>query len=126
MVETRTRRTTTEPAANSSSQVAAAVAGNSILIVDDEPLIRDTLAEYLTQEGYLVAACANGAEALALAGKRRFGVALCDVQLPGMDGLALLERLRRISPETFVLVRACHHGLRHGGERRRGVPARRT
>jgi DNA-binding NtrC family response regulator len=105
MVETRTRRATTaEPAPARSSRAANEVSGNTILIVDDEPLIRDTLAEYLTQEGYPVAACANGEQALALAGERRFAVALCDVQLPGMDGLALLDRLRRISPETFVLV----------------------
>jgi DNA-binding NtrC family response regulator len=99
MVETRTRRPpTAEPAAT------AADAGTAILVVDDEVLIRDTLAEYLTQEGFPVVACANGEEALALAGKRRFAVALCDVQLPGMDGLVLLERLHCISPETFVLV----------------------
>ena len=75
-----------------------------VLVVDDEVLIRDTLAEYLGQEGYAVAACATGEEALALAARQRFDVALCDVQLPGMDGLQLLERLHRISPETFVLL----------------------
>jgi DNA-binding NtrC family response regulator len=105
MVETRTNRATpAEPAMARSPASANKDAANTILIVDDEPLIRDTLAEYLTQEGYPVAACANGEEAVALAGERRFAVALCDVQLPGMDGLALLDRLRRISPETFVLV----------------------
>jgi DNA-binding NtrC family response regulator len=87
MVENRSRRT------------AAAV-----LVVDDEVLIRDTLAEYLGQEGFAVVACANGEDALAKAAKQRFDVALCDVQLPGMDGLQLLERLHRISPETFVLL----------------------
>jgi DNA-binding NtrC family response regulator len=75
-----------------------------ILVVDDETLIRDTLAEYLGQEGFAVAACANGEQALALVADRRFDVALCDVQLPGMDGLELLERLRKVSPETFVLL----------------------
>ena len=76
----------------------------SILVVDDEPLIRDTLAEYLGQEGFAVAACASGEEALARTRERRFDVALCDVQLPDMDGLQLLERLHRVSPETFVLL----------------------
>ncbi len=75
-----------------------------ILIVDDEPLIRDTLAEYLTQEGFAVVTCGSAEEALDLAEQQRFAVALCDVQLPGMDGLALLERLQRSSPETFVLL----------------------
>jgi DNA-binding NtrC family response regulator len=76
----------------------------TILIVDDEPIIRDTLTEYLTQEGFAVAACGNGEEALHLAAERRFQVALCDVQLPGIDGIELLERLLKISPETFVLL----------------------
>jgi DNA-binding NtrC family response regulator len=76
----------------------------SILIVDDEVLIRDTLAEFLGAEGYTVVACASGEEALARAAEQRFDVALCDVQLPGMDGLQLLERLHRLSPETSVLV----------------------
>src|SRR5262245_44626536 len=76
----------------------------TILVVDDEPLIRDTLAEYLTQEGFQVTGCPSGESALALASERRFDVALCDVQLPGIDGLELLERLLRLSPDTFVLL----------------------
>jgi DNA-binding NtrC family response regulator len=76
----------------------------NILIVDDELLIRDTLAEYLGQEGFAVATCADGESAVSLAAERLFDVALCDVQLPGIDGLELLERLRKISPQTFVLL----------------------
>jgi DNA-binding NtrC family response regulator len=76
----------------------------SILVVDDEPLIRDTLSEYLTQEGFSVTACGDGEQALCLTAERRFHIALCDVQLPGMDGIELLERLLKISPETFVLL----------------------
>jgi len=76
----------------------------SILVVDDELLIRETLAEYLSQEGFQVVTCAEGEEALALAAKKCFDVALCDVQLPGIDGMELLERLLKISPETFVLL----------------------
>jgi DNA-binding NtrC family response regulator len=72
--------------------------------VDDEPLIRETLAEYLSQEGLSVTACASGEEALARAGEQRFDIALCDVQMPGIDGLELLDRLQQISPETFVLL----------------------
>jgi DNA-binding NtrC family response regulator len=72
--------------------------------VDDEPLIRETLAEYLSQEGFAVIGCGSGEEALERAAEQRFDVVLCDVQLPGMDGLELLERLQRISPETFVLL----------------------
>ncbi len=79
-------------------------ASKNILIVDDEPLIRDTLGEYLGQEGFAVTACADGESALELVASQRFDVVLCDVQLPGMDGIDLLERLLKIGPQTFVLL----------------------
>ena len=75
-----------------------------ILVVDDEALIRETLAEYLTQEGFHVCACADGEEALAVASDRPFDVALCDVQLPGMDGIELLNHVRRTKPGVPVIV----------------------
>jgi DNA-binding NtrC family response regulator len=78
--------------------------GANLLIVDDEPIIRESLAEFLTQEGYSVTLCASAEEALKRAQQERFDLALCDVQLPGMDGLELLNRLLKISPETFVLL----------------------
>jgi DNA-binding NtrC family response regulator len=101
MVEARARRgveSVPRPAARSRQEGAA------VLVVDDEPLIRETLAEYLGQEGLHVVACASGEEALERAAAQRFDVVLCDVQLPGLDGLELLEHLRRVSPETFVLL----------------------
>ena len=73
-----------------------------ILVVDDEPLIRETLAEFLTSEGFVVAACASAEEALEAAAERAYDIALCDIQLPGLDGLELLERLLKISPRTFA------------------------
>jgi DNA-binding NtrC family response regulator len=76
----------------------------AVLVVDDEPLICDTLTEYLGQEGFAVDACASGEEALGKAAGRRFDVVLCDVQLPGMDGLEFLARLQRLSPETSVML----------------------
>src|SRR5438105_15777986 len=75
-----------------------------VLVVDDEPIIRESLAELLAQEGFAVTACGSAEEALARARDARFDVVLCDVQLPGMDGLALLERLLKISPQSFVLL----------------------
>ena len=79
-------------------------ANANILIVDDEPIIRESLGEFLTQEGFAVSVCGSAEDALALAEKTRFDLALCDVQLPGIDGLELLHRLLKISPETFVLL----------------------
>ncbi len=76
----------------------------NLLVVDDEPLIRDTLAEYLSQEGYSVTACPSGEEALRAASSQRFDVALCDMQLPGIDGIEVLDRLLQLNPEMFVVL----------------------
>ena len=76
----------------------------AVLVVDDEPLIRATVAEYLTLEGFDVTPCATGEDGLAAAADRRFDVVLCDVSLPGLDGLQVLDRLAAVSPETVVVL----------------------
>lgn len=75
-----------------------------ILVVDDESLIRSTLAEFLTQEGFSVETASNAEAALESASAERFDVAICDVQLPGIDGIELLDRLLKISPQTLVVL----------------------
>ncbi len=75
-----------------------------ILVVDDEPLIRETLEEYLTQEGYQVSTCASGEQALQMAADQFYEIVLCDVQLPGLDGIETLERLLQVTPQSFVLL----------------------
>jgi DNA-binding NtrC family response regulator len=76
----------------------------NVLVIDDEELIRDTLVEYLVQEGFSVTASGSGEQALEEAARAPFAIALCDVQLPGMDGLETLQRLQQLSPETSVLL----------------------
>lgn len=101
MIRTETR---SKKVAGSSPCLPVSVSPCLVLIVDDEPLIRETLAEFLTQEGFAVEVCGSGEEALELAAAQRFDVALCDVQLPGIDGIELLEQLLKISPETSVFL----------------------
>ncbi|MCA9023922.1 MAG: sigma-54-dependent Fis family transcriptional regulator [Planctomycetaceae bacterium] len=76
----------------------------SILIVEDEDIIRITLAEFLTGQGYAVAQAGRVTEALELAQKYDFDAAICDVQLPDGDGLNLLRRLQQINSATSVLI----------------------
>jgi DNA-binding NtrC family response regulator len=76
----------------------------TILIVDDEPIIRESLGEFLTQEGFAVTVAGSAEDALALAQQTHFDLALCDIQLPGIDGLELLDRLLKIGPDTFVML----------------------
>jgi DNA-binding NtrC family response regulator len=76
----------------------------AVLVVDDEPIIRDTVAEFLAGHRFVVDTAASGEEALKKSATRRYDVVLCDVNLPGLDGIEVLERLRKLSPETFVLL----------------------
>ena len=76
----------------------------SILVVDDEPIIRAAIAEFLQQEGFAVQAASSGEFALQLVERHKFDIVLCDVNLPGLDGIEVLERIARVSPETFVLL----------------------
>ncbi len=76
----------------------------SVLIVEDEQVIRSTLCEFLLGEGYDVAEAATVSDALTIARARDFHVAVCDVQLPDGDGIALLRSLHKINPSTFILI----------------------
>lgn len=78
----------------SSGRVAAR--DSTILLVDDDPDVRGVLTDVLTRHGYLVAACANGADALAyLRAAPRPMVILLDLQMPFMDGYAFRAAQRR-------------------------------
>ena len=66
--------------------MATAVA--NILVVDDEPIIRSSLAEVLTQEGFAVTACGSAEEALLKIPPARPDVVLMDIHLPGESGIA--------------------------------------
>ena len=75
-----------------------------VLIVDDEEVIASTLEEFLTGEGFVVAVAGDAERGLALVQSFEPDIALCDVQLPGLDGLDLLDRLLKTRPETLVLM----------------------
>lgn len=78
-----------------------------ILIVDDEEVISGTLGEFLEGEQFEVATAASTPAALALVESFEPDIVLCDVQLPGGDGLTVLERSLRIRPETlFIMITA--------------------
>jgi two-component system response regulator AtoC len=78
-----------------------------ILLVDDEPDLRDVLREVLTDAGHVVTEASDGTEASALLPGRMFDVILSDVHLPGIDGLTLLRTARREAPLTdFILMTA--------------------
>jgi DNA-binding response OmpR family regulator len=73
-----------------------------VLIVEDEPDIRDLLAFHLQREGYQVATCWTGADALRLVRAAPPDLVLLDLMLPGVDGLEVCRRLRQ-DPVTAAL-----------------------
>jgi DNA-binding NtrC family response regulator len=75
-----------------------------VLVVDDEAVLRDTLTEFLTSEGFAARAAASGEGAVDLAGKMPFDVCLCDLHLPGMDGLEVLDHFATRHPDTAVVL----------------------
>src|SRR5262245_31768379 len=75
----------------------------TILVVDDEQLIRWSLGDRLSQEGYRIVQAQDGAEALE---KHSEGVdlVLLDYRLPDSDGLTVLKKIKAANPETLVIV----------------------
>lgn len=87
------------------SEKFMATAGSiSLLIVEDDPDFRETCARWMTRKGHSVAAAANGHEALELCDRRTFDVAIIDMNMPGLTGLEVLERLKSSQVETEVLI----------------------
>jgi len=91
---------TPRPAADAAaSGSGAATARARVLLVDDEAMVRDVIAEHLEDDGYEVHAAANGAEALdLLAAGGAADILVTDFSMPGMDGLALIRAVRERRP----------------------------
>lgn len=75
-----------------------------ILVVDDETDMLETCAEILSSDGVEIVTEAKGPAAAERIGKEGFDLLLLDLKMPGMDGLALLQHARKISPETMVVM----------------------
>lgn len=77
----------------------------SVVLVDDDSMMREMLKFILRSEDYpVIGEASNGRDAIALCAKKKPGLVLLDINLPGMDGLQALEEIRTISPSTNVLM----------------------
>ncbi len=81
-----------------------AVAPTRILIVDDDGTVRDVIGVLLGEEGYVCATATSAEQAMELLHATEFHLVLCDMKMPGKDGLWLLDRLRRERPDTAVVM----------------------
>lgn len=95
-----------------------------VLVIDDEPDIRDLIAVILSSVGYEVSTAENGAVAVERAKREAFDLAITDLRMPGMSGIDTMAALKRIDPNLLVIVvsgyvsdeaaqRACAEGAAH-------------
>lgn len=75
-----------------------------VLIVDDDPSIRKRCVQLLHKKGYRVEGISSGDVALSIVKSRMIGLVLADIRMPGLNGLALLEKIKEINPHTEVVM----------------------
>jgi DNA-binding NtrC family response regulator len=76
----------------------------AVLVVDDEPAMRELLRDELSERGYRVAAAANGRDALKKLSEDEYAVVLTDLRMQGMQGLELLGEVKRDHPGANVII----------------------
>jgi DNA-binding NtrC family response regulator len=76
----------------------------SILVVDDEEVVRNSLVDWLQEDGYHVEAAENGFKALEMIREKPWDVAMVDLKMPKMDGLEVMEKAKQINSEMQVVI----------------------
>jgi len=84
---------------------------SKILVIDDERSIRNTLKDILEYEKYSVDLAEDGIKGIEKIKGNGFDVVLCDIKMPGMDGIEVLEQLVQISPDTPVVMISGHGNI---------------
>ena len=79
-----------------------------VLIIDDERSIRNSLKEILADEGYDVDVAEDGAQGLAMADKEKYSIIFCDIKMPGMDGVEVLDKLVEMGIDSAVVMISGH------------------
>ena len=79
-----------------------------ILIIDDERSIRNSLKEILADEGYDVDVAENGAQGCTMVEKEKYSVIFCDIKMPEMDGMEVLDRLAQMGVDSAVIMISGH------------------
>jgi two-component system nitrogen regulation response regulator NtrX len=82
-----------------------------ILVIDDERAIRSTLTEILTFEGYEVEEAIDGPSGLKKITTNNYDCVICDVKMPKMDGIEMLEKALAAKPDTQIVIMSGHGGI---------------
>lgn len=75
-----------------------------ILIVDDEPIVREAIRDWLVDAGYSVTTARTGEEALEIVAQQDFGLVILDVRLPGKTGIRVLEEMKEMKPDIKAII----------------------
>jgi DNA-binding NtrC family response regulator len=84
---------------------------SKVLVIDDERSIRNTLKEILEFEKYQVDLAEDGMKALELLKNTEYDVVLCDIKMPGMDGIEVLQKVEELKPDTPVVMISGHGNI---------------
>ena len=82
-----------------------------ILVVDDERSIRNTLKDILEYEKYEVDLAEDGNKAIEKVKTAEYDIVLCDIKMPGLDGIEVLEKLGELTPDTPVVMISGHGNI---------------
>src|SRR5829696_2145623 len=88
----------------------------SVLIVDDEPAVRDLMSRWVAALGLRPTTVANADEALATLCRQHFDLAVIDLMMPGHDGLWLANAVQRHHPHTAVVIATAYTELLDGAQ----------
>src|SRR5262245_40005120 len=78
----------------------------NVLVVEDDPTVREIVTRYLEREGYTVQSSGDGSDAVARAGTVRPDLVVLDLMLPGIDGREVCRRIRQDAPVPIIMLTA--------------------
>ena len=84
---------------------------SKILVIDDERSIRNTLKDILEYEKYEVDLAEDGNKGIEKIRSAEYDIVLCDIKMPGLDGIEVLERLNILAPDTPVVMISGHGNI---------------
>jgi DNA-binding response OmpR family regulator len=74
------------------------------MIIEDDEEMRSLLKDFFEEEGFEIASVSNGVDALRMLSMDHFDLVITDIRMPGVTGLDILPRIRRLKPETPIIV----------------------